>query len=245
MAEQKRRPLRKFIFILILILVIFIVILIVFNLAKPYIGLGVNQTNQSSVIIQQNITNIITNIDQTGQTTFWDTASIAIVSLIVGAVIIAGIVFAYKIMSRYKLRSDKKKKECEQKAIEHLRSKNYDVSSGAKQSYPYYGVDSDQNPVWAFVFFTNIVNPQSNVNTVSKYDLVSCYVDAKTLEVWGESHGKDLNDIKKDLNEQRFGKQGVPNYPGKTEKQPTYADLFAKGSTVNVPLESDEEEEND
>ncbi len=241
-AGKKSRPLRKFVLGLILFIAFAIVILIVYNLAKPYIGFVGNQTgNESSSFITVQQTQQVTNIDKSGQTNFFYFASIVIVSVISLGLIWYAFHLFFKFLSKYKLRSSKRREECERKVSEHLWSKNYDVAEQAKQSYPYFGVDSDQNPVWVFVFYKSNVNPQADVNTVSKYDLVSCYVDAKTLECWGESHGKDLSDIKKELNEQRFGKQGVPNYAGKTEKQPTYADLF-EGSKPSVTFTPEEEE---
>ena len=94
-----------------------------------------------------------------------------------------------------------------------------------------------------FIFFSKNVTEFEDADTVSKSELISCFVDAKTLEVWGESKGKDLDDIKLILNRQRFGKDGVPNYPGKTEKEPVFGDLFENSKpTVSFSSETGDNE---
>ena len=74
--------------------------------------------------------------------------------------------------------------------------------------------------------------------------MVSCRIDAKTFEVSHESHGKDLKNIEEDLNNQRFGKESVPDYPGKTEKPPTFGELFEdKEPTISFAMGKEEKEE--
>lgn len=239
--QRKRSPLKRWLALLFFALILTVLIIGGFWAARTYFPdfLG-NQTNTSLITVEQTIQQ--TTIDKSGQTNAWDFAILIGVTIIIAIVLILLGYWFFKIISKRKLLSNKRKIICVARGIEELRKAGYEIAfEEAKQSTRFYGVDSDKNPTWTFVFFRSNVNPNADVSTVSKYDLISCYVDAKTLEVWGETHGKDLVDIKKEIHNQRFGKNDAPNYPGKTEREPVMADLFGKGSTVNVPLGEEEE----
>ena len=242
--KQKKSPLKFFLGLLLLIL--FVLVIVFLFLKSQDIGEIIttysNNTNTSLITVQQNIDQ--TTIDQTGQSNIWDFGMVAFVGML-GVGLIAWVSYLlFKFIGKRKLIGNKRKKECEAKAFEELRQKSYDISNGAKQSFRYYGTDSDTNPAWAFVFFKTNVNPIADINTVSKFDLVSCRVDAKTLEVFNETHGKDLKDIEQDLNKQRFGKESVPNFAGKTEKAPSFDELFeSKKPTVSFSMADEEEGE--
>ncbi len=237
----KRGALKKFAAILLLILIFVVIAIVGFNFAKPFISSGLNETNSTLINVQQN--QQITNIDQRGQTNFWDGFIIFVVVAFSFGILFFVFKWLFKFLSGKKLLSNKRKDECELKGADNFLEKGFPLGlKKAKASYKYYGVDSESNLTWVFIFFRNTVPNDSDVHLVDKKDLFSCFVDGKTLEVWDESSGKDMKDIKKELNAQRFGKESVPNYPGKTEKQPSIGDLFDT-TKPSVTFSPDNEEE--
>ena len=209
------------------------ILILVYNVSK---GKFVDEGNQT--IIQNINKTEITNI-QPGQRNIYDLLTVVLiwVTVIIGLSVLTFLFLKYKPIG--KLNVENTKEKCIIAALNNLKNLGYSIQlQKPKQSYRYYGGDDEKNPAWAFSFCLG------NFNYVSDYldssQLICCCVDAKTLEVFNEQVGINFEDYKLELHDQRFGKLGVPNWPVKTETEPSLFGSVPKGSSLNVPIEEEE-----
>lgn len=241
MAATKGSGLKKFLgYILLFLIFVLLIIGISYYFGKDRLESLFNNTNSSLITVQRDTTTQVTNVDKSGQANAWSFATWFGIAVLIAFLAL----LAYKFFKDKTILSDKSKANCEIKAYNELKERGYSIGfKKAKWSKPGYGGDEQKNPFWAFIFFSRAVTPQEDINTVSKFELISCFVDAKTLKVWNESKGRDIAIITKEMHEQRFGKESIPDYPVKTEREPKdFQDLFTdKKTSLNVPLGGDEE----
>jgi len=243
MAQKRGGRLVKFVLFLFLLVLILVVLVFAFNFSKGLgVGAGVGGNASVNHTVVQNITNVhITNVEA-GENNFWD-ASVWLGTFAFALAFLAFLAWLfYSYLMRRRPFTSKNKEACIKRALAELRRMGYEVDfESPKQSYRFFGVDEERNPGWVFVFVRSGVSPALPVESVPLHGLVSCCVDAKTLEVFNEGHGRDLECLKKELHDQRFGRLGVPNWAGKTEKEPTLADLFQSNSpSLNVAIDPGE-----
>jgi len=135
------------------------------------------------------------------------------------------------------------KEQCMKAASNYLNSLNkrdYRVYSLLKHSYNYYGADEEKNPMWAFVFISKQW-PNPHNSYIPPHFMVSCLIDASNLEVSNEQIGLTFDELKKELHDQRFGKLGVLNHPGKPDKEPSITDLFSDSKkSINLAVDDDD-----
>jgi hypothetical protein len=228
----------------ILFIIIITLLLIIFGF---WLGTGKFSETKINQTVVQNIEE--KTIVEADDTNIWDTLIIIGGLSIFALVIIISLKMYFNFKSSKNVLTRKNKELCAKKAYEELKKEGFDVGfEKPKWSYKYYGVDEEGNPAWVFIFVTSLTDPTKDLNTIDCFNMISCFIDAKTFEVWNEAQGKDPNQIKLELNEQRFGKVAVPNFPGKTEHKPSIADLFNTDKTnINLNptdfVEDDSEDE--
>lgn len=237
MAEKKHKGIGKVIAVLFLIFIFVAIALFMYRGSKSFFGL--NQTTNQTVIIQ-NQTNIEQTIIEPGKSNVWDAVRSLIIWGIIGAIVISGFYFGYRLLSKRQAISEKNKEKCIRKAKKVLIADGYPISmeSEPKYSYRIFGIDEEKFPGWGFGFVKEGVDFTKPY--ISGHALITCIVDAKTLDVFNENQGRNWDDFIKELKEQRFGRHGVPNWPGKTEKEPSIFDWSkAQPSVTLTPEESE------
>jgi hypothetical protein len=161
----------------------------------------------------------------------WTLISLAI---IFGIVLIIWFYFKYRPAA-----SSHSKEKCMKKAIEEL-NKQYKYVEPIDEkrhplyfSTPYYGVYDEKNPGWAFIFYKKGID--NTVHFIHKAMLISCCVNAKSLEIFNEAYNRDENDLCKLLVNQGFGIGWPLNWPGVPQRKATFVDLLGQSkSDVNV-----------
>lgn len=246
--QKNKSGIKKFIVLLIFILLSIVAVGVVYVMGRPYISSVFGNSSiisvQSNRTIYQNITT--TNITNPGKYGLWDFMTWAVVG-VAGFVLLgylASLLFRF-LMSR-QLIGDKSKKKCAEAAVNELRKDGYDVRfEEPKQSWRWFGGDISDNPAWTFVFLLGQTNPEDKITSMSRYNMVSCNVDAKTLAVWNEQTGKDIDDLKIEMNNIRFGREARPDFPGKTERPADiWADLFEHNKpNISLPIGQNETDE--
>jgi hypothetical protein len=246
-TTKKTSPVTKFIVFLILVVIIILAIAggkVVYDTYFPS-NQSKNVTTNIGNYTEQNITNIIPE-----QTNIWN--FLIVLFIIVGVVLVLIIFFIllFRYLSNKKSRQHTRD-ECIKQAYEILTAQGYTIpfipdkknNPSPKQTFRHYGSDTEGNCGWHIIFCKDEADFLTPIRNIPKYKLACCLVDAVNLDVMDEQEDWDLDVLKKSLWEQRFGKNSVPNWAGKTEREPTMADLFeSKKPTVSFNLGEQEEE---
>lgn len=100
--------------------------------------------------------------------------------------------------------------------------------------FPYNGADDPKYPCAVIGFLKAGVKKTKTY--WEKYDYICCGFDRREMEPFHEQKNIKPEDFLKFLNDQRFGRRAVPNFPGKTEREPGIEDLFNPEKKPDVSL---------
>lgn len=230
MAENKKsKSVWRFIIFLFILGLAVIGIIALFNLNDAFVP---SEKNSTIIIQNQTTINQNTTVIEPDDTNFFDFMIIAILSLVIGSILY---LIINNIIKAKKTFTTSNKQKCIMEAVKSLRLQGYEIGvEQPKQSYRSYGTDNEKNPSWFFNFVSDASWFKHPINEIPIHILISCEIDAVTYDTFNESQGRDLKDIKNELWERRFGKSSVPAYPGKTEKVPSFADLFNNENKPNL-----------
>lgn len=240
MAKTKKSGLKTFIQAVVIMVILGLIIIFAWNIfLKDNINnyFKNNETEHNDTIIIEE-TNNYTTINNPGKLGLWD-------FLLIGLIVILGFVFLryftkklFELLNKKKLATNKHKQLCITTSREELKKKGYKPAElDPKFDFPYYGGDSENNPVWAFGFIEESADFESPF--ITPYELITCCINTKTLEIFNPQQGRSWKDFLKELRNQRFGINIPPNFPGKTEKEPSFEDLFnTENSSLNIGLGS-------
>lgn len=237
MEKVKKSGFRRFIAWLVIILLLVIAVIFALYFLKPYLP-----EIKQNITIYENKTEYVTV--QPGKANIYDTILwIGTTLIISGLVGFLGYHF-FKFLQSRRILTNKNWELCVKSAVKRLKSKYPIDFEEPLTSERFYGGGEEKNLGWGFVFARAGTDYTKPLSTISKFNLISCFVDGKTLDVMGEDHCRDLNDLEDHLRLQRLGKKADPYFPVKPEREPTlFGGGLPEGASVNVPLEESEETE--
>lgn len=240
--QKQSSPALKILALCLVMLLLGAGLILLYNYNKKTGVFSGNKTevNDSTTIIYNEENIYVTEI-KPGRYSFGD--AVVIVGIVIG--VLAFLSFLVWIW----FKTEKKNKEINYEkmvteTVKKLKESGHDIGfEKPKWEFPYFGVDDNKNPLMAFIFYNKDVEPNSKIEEVPKFNLISCSVDVKNLQVFNTSTNRGVKEFLNELHDQRFGKLGVPNKPGKTEKEPTmFADMMNPNASINIPLGDQDEE---